>query len=189
MWCQAWGQALDAAPHRLAGLHGHLPLLQAVPALAPAPLRGGVHTWSLSLLLSAAFSPPPSSACTYPTSGEKGLTPSSPGRKLSTEGKPWPPPPEYISLALGTIFLWKRLAPSVGSPGPHGDIGHTKQAHHNQAAGCEMSHWVSSPWDMEMLGVAAGTWGHGKTQQHPPFKDDANPGTLQPGWHRAGPGV
>lgn len=51
MWCQAWGQALDAAPHRLAGLHGHLPSLQAVPALAPAPLRGGVNTWSLSCFL------------------------------------------------------------------------------------------------------------------------------------------
>lgn len=99
--------------------------------LAPAPLGRGVHTWSLSLLLSAAFSPPPSAACTHPTGVEKGLTPSSPAQQLlGTEGKPWPgpPAPKYIALALGSVSLRTRVAPNVGSPGPCGDIGHTKQA-------------------------------------------------------------
>lgn len=46
MWCQAWGRAPDAAPHRLAGLHSHLPSPQAAPALPawPRPHSGGVFT-------------------------------------------------------------------------------------------------------------------------------------------------
>lgn len=63
------------------------------------------------------------------------------------------------------------------------------RSHHSQAAGCEMSHRASLPWDTQMQGATAGTRGHGQTEQHPPSRDDANPRALQPGWHRAGHGV
>lgn len=43
MWCQARGQVPDVAPRSLAGLHGHLPSLQALPAW-PQPRSGGVFT-------------------------------------------------------------------------------------------------------------------------------------------------
>lgn len=164
--------------------------------LAPAPLRRVVHTWSLSLLLSVAFSPPPSAACTYPTGGEEGLTPSSPRQQLlSTEGKPWPgpPPPKYIALSPGSIFLWTRLAPTVGSPGPHGDTAHTKQTlgtcvptiAKEPGVKCHARHPHPGTWRCWVLLQGSAAWPDPAASS----RDDVNPGTPQPAWHRAGHGV
>lgn len=164
--------------------------------LAPAPLGRGVHTWSLSLLLSVAFSPPPSAACTYPTGGEEGLTPSSPGQQLlSTEGESlaWPSTTKIHCSGPGKHIPLDKAGPQLGLPrSPWGHSSHQAGlgdmcSHHSQAAGCEMSRQASSPWDMEVLGAAAGICSMARSSSilHP----EMMPTLGQHSQHVTGPGM
>lgn len=118
VWCQARGQVLDAAPRRLAGLHSHLPLAAGSSSTGPSPTwEGCSHLVTL----------PPAFCCLLLSHWwREGLNPILTGAKTQQRGKAmvWPSITELHHSSPGKhIPLVK-----AGSPGSHGDTGHTKKA-------------------------------------------------------------